>query len=102
MTDSCTKCLHVGCCWRWTRNGDGSGATASFDRYVRMQGRCLGRFARPAVIRVTQEAEKFRSAPSRARNGARNRRQAGIAPSVPIEAVLRDRDGVAPAVIVAD
>src|SRR6266704_110011 len=47
------------------------------------------------------DREKTWAVPNRAGHGARDRRQAGIGRSLPDKAVGPDRDGVAPALIVA-
>src|ERR1700693_2767568 len=66
--------------------GDGGACATSwpFRRSARLQGK------------------EARAAPGRAGDRPRDRRQAGIGLSLPDIAVGRDRDGVAPALIVAD
>jgi hypothetical protein len=101
--NSCTQHLRMGCCWGWVRCGDGLRATAGFEGSVLIRGRLPCGFACAAIIGATKEAEESGSAPSRAGDGACYRRQAGIAPSLPIEeAIAGDRDGVALSLIVAD
>src|ERR1700680_581074 len=62
------------------------------------------RGVRRAIASVTGrlQGEEAWAAPRRAGDGAGDRRQAGIGVSLPDIAVGLDRDGVAPALIVAD